>query len=383
MGESLTTVLESSEAAESAPPAKFLGLDVPLVTAASSAGRRPLFQAPLYLAWETTLKCNARCVHCYSASGPEVTSPDELSTEEARRIIDDLADSGLLILAFSGGEPFLRPDLLQLVEHAAKRGLVVNVATNGATITPARAKQLREAGVSSMTVSLDAANPVAHDAFRARRGLFDRAIRAIRLLVDEGLRVVVSFTPTAVNHTEGPAVVELAFELGAAGVNMSEYVPAGRGARDLALSPDQLRDVVHQWIAMRAEYAGRMQIIWHDCRVALLVPPAEQDRYMGCGAGKLIARLTVDGTLTPCVFLSTPAGNLRTQSFRDVWDNSPVLHTIRDRDQLHGGNCGTCPVKQICGGCRAVSMAYHDDLMHGDAHCWLVPDPSCANGRTP
>lgn len=344
---------------------RFFGEDVPL---------RPAFNAPLYVAWEVTLRCNARCLHCYSESGPGIHHPLELSTDEALRVIDQLADAGLLILAFSGGEPLLRHDIFRLIERAVERSLIVNVATNGAVVGERLAARLRHSGVRSITVSLDGATAETHDHFRQFPGLFDRTLRAIDLLVAHGHRVVVSFTPTRLNYREGPEVVRLAHERGASAVNMSEFVPAGRGTRDLALSPAELRDVLQQWIAMRREYDGRMQIIWHDCRVALLVPPEERDLYSGCGAGKLTARIRVDGTVTPCVFLPNPAGNLRTTSFAEIWANSPLLGLIRDRDAIQAGNCGGCHFKHICGGCRAVSMSYYGDPMRGDPSCWIVPE---------
>jgi radical SAM protein with 4Fe4S-binding SPASM domain len=324
---------------------------------------RPKFDAPLYLAWEVTLQCNARCLHCYSESGPGIRHPQELSTEKALEVIDELAEAGLLILAFSGGEPLMRRDIFQLIERAAERNLIVNVATNGAIINDRVARRLKESGVSSMTVSLDGANAETHDHFRQFPGLFDRTLEAIKILVKHGLRVVVSFTPSLLNY-----------DLGASAVNMSEFVPAGRGTHEMALPPDTLRQVVEQWIEMRREYKDRMQIIWHDCRVALLVPPEERDRYSGCGAGKLTARLMVDGTLTPCVFLPNPAGNLKDKPFREIWETSPLLKLIRNRDELLSGNCGGCEHKHICGGCRAVSMSYYGDPMKGDPSCWVVQE---------
>ena len=351
--------------APSSEPAQFFGEDVPL---------RPAFTAPLYVAWEVTLRCNAHCLHCYSESGPGVQHPLELSTAEALRVIDQLADAGLLILAFSGGEPLLRRDIFTLIEYAVARSLIVNVATNGAIMGERLAARLRQAGVRSITVSLDGATAETHDHFRQFPGLFARTLRAIELLVSHGHRVVVSFPPTRLNHREGPDVVRLAYERGASAVNMSEFVPAGRGTRELALSPTELRDLLQQWIAMRREYAGRMQIIWHDCRVALLVPPEERDLYSGCGAGKLTARIRVDGTVTPCVFLPNPAGNLRTMSFADIWATSSLLRRMRDRDAIQSGNCGSCHFKHVCGGCRAVSMSYYGDPMRGDPSCWLVPE---------
>jgi radical SAM protein with 4Fe4S-binding SPASM domain len=221
-------------------------------------------------------------------------------------------------------------------------------------------------------VSLDRADAETHDYFRQFPGLFDRTVKAIHTLVRHGLDVIVSFTPTRLNYLQGPDVVRLAYDLGASSVNMSEYVPAGRGTQDLCLAPEILRQVVHEWIEMRRAYGGRMQIIWHDCRMALQAPPEEQDRYSGCGAGKLTARIRVDGTLTPCVFLPNLAGNLRVTSCRDIWDHSPLLHAIRNREALQSGNCGSCQFKYICGGCRAVSMSYYGDPMKGDPLCWVV-----------
>jgi radical SAM protein with 4Fe4S-binding SPASM domain len=335
---------------------------------------RPQFLAPLYVAWEVTLRCNARCLHCYSEAAPGLLHPMELTTEEAIGVIDQLADAGLLVLAFSGGEPLLRKDIFQLIDHAVERGLVVQVATNGALVSERLADRLQHSGVRGVTVSLDGATAATHDHFRQFPGLFKRTLRAIRLLSERGLRVVVSFTPTTLNYQEGRDVVALAHSLGAGAANLSEFVPAGRGTRDLCLPPETLRDVILDWIAMQREYAGRMQIIWHDCRVALLVPPEERDLYSGCGAGKLTARIKVDGTVTPCVFLPNIAGNLRRTPFTEIWRDSPLLATFRDRNAIHSGNCGTCQFKQVCGGCRAVSMSYYGDPMRGDPSCWVVPE---------
>jgi AdoMet-dependent heme synthase len=334
---------------------------------------QPAFNAPLYIAWETTLRCNAQCLHCYSSSSPQASLNGEMSTEEALRMIDDLADSGLLILAFSGGEPLIRKDIFQLIERAVDRDLVVNIASNGLMINERVAKKIAASGVRSVTISLDASQAELHDHFRQHKGLFDKAIQAISLLLNEGIRVVVSFTPTLLNYQEGSEVVKLAYKLGASAVNMSEYVPAGRGTQSLSLPPDLLKDVLTEWINMRKMYKGKIQIIWHDCRASLLVSEEDQDKYSGCGAGKLTARIMANGTLTPCVFLSTPVGNLKTDSFKELWVSSGLLNAIRERD-LTGGNCSTCVHKSKCGGCRAFSMAHYGSPLMGDPSCWLYKD---------
>lgn len=330
------------------------------------------FSAPLYIAWELTHRCNAQCVHCYSASGPTAATATDLTTQEALEIIDDLAESGLLVLAFSGGEPMLRADWRDLVAHAVGRGLSVNIGTNGSTVTPRIADELRDLGVTSVTVSIDSDNPEVHDAFRGLAGLWSRATNAIRLLADRNVRAVAGFTPTRLNWNDGRNVVDLAYALGARAANLSEYVPAGRGGLDLALAPAELHQVLLDWIELREQYRGRMDVIWHDCRVGMLVPDDEKRRYVGCGAGRLVARILPDGTVTPCVFLPTVIGSLRDERFRGMWSRSVLLRQFRQRSGQVTGNCGDCEHLGTCGGCRAVAYAYSGgDPLAGDPHCWI------------
>lgn len=333
------------------------------------------FKAPLYVAWEITHRCNARCLHCYSNSSPDVGDERELATEEAIALIDQLAEAGLLVLAFSGGEPMLRRDWHVLVERAVQRGLCVNIGTNGSSVTEGTADRLQAIRVSSVTVSLDSHRPEVHDHFRQYRGLYPKTVRAIRRLVDRGIRVVVGFTPTRLNWRDGQAVIDLACELGADAVNLSEYVPAGRGVRDLALAPDELRQVLTDWVQWRQVYRDHITIIWHDCRVGMLVPEKEKRNYIGCGAGRLVARILPDGTFTPCVFLPTPIGKFPEMSFKKMWRNSPLLSQFRERREI-SGNCGSCQHLLTCGGCRAVAYAYSGgDPFAGDPHCWVLSGP--------
>lgn len=336
----------------------------------ASVPRVTEFAAPLYVAWEITHHCNARCFHCYSASGPDVHSP-ELDLPSALNLIDQLADAGVLVLAFSGGEPLMHRHWPDLVDHAVHRGLSVNVGSNGSCINDRNAERLKALGVKSVTISLDSHRPETHDYFRQLPGCYERAVAAIERLVAQGVRVVVGFTPTTINWRDGRSVIELAASLGADAVNLSEYVPAGRGSRELALAPRQLRTVLDEWVAAREEFKGRMEVMWHDCRVGLLVTEEEQRKYVGCGAGRLIARIMPDGTVTPCVFLPTEIGNIPADGFRHLWDASQLLQRFRDRQGHVTGNCGSCSHLRTCGGCRAVAYAYSGDPLAGDPHCWV------------
>lgn len=331
-----------------------------------------MFTAPLYVAWELTHKCNAQCLHCYSGSGPDACDQHDLTTEEALHVIDQLSEAGVLVLAFSGGEPLLRRDCLSLVQHAVGNGLSVNIGTNGWIVTDRMVAELRDIGVHSVTVSIDDVEPSSHDQIRGLEGLHARAVDAVRRLVSAGIRVVVGFTPMTSNWRSGPAVVRLAHKLGAAAVNLSEYVPAGRGTSSLAIRPEELHEVLKEWIALREQYRGRMEVQWHDCRVGLLLSGTEARNYVGCGAGRLVARILPDGSVTPCVFLPTSIGSLRTTRFVDLWRSSPLIKDFTARTR-HVGNCGECEHLHTCGGCRAVAHSSSGNALAGDPHCWIKP----------
>ncbi|HET7541448.1 MAG TPA: radical SAM protein [Polyangiaceae bacterium] len=332
------------------------------------------FRAPLYVAWELTHRCNARCVHCYSASGPRAPTARDLSTTESIGVVDQLADAGVLVLALSGGEPMLRRDWWVIASHAVTRGLNVNIGTNGSSITPRNVALLSNMGIKSVTVSLDSHVAETHDAFRRLPGLHAKAVRAVQLLSERGIRVVVGFTPTRLNWRDGPEVIALAARIGATAVNLSEYVPAGRGTVDLAIAPEKLRQVLQTWILLREQYSGKIGIMWHDCRVGMLVSEADKRDYVGCGAGRLVARILPDGTVTPCVFLPTAIGSLREACFSELWRNSKLLLQFRQREGHISGNCGECEHLKTCGGCRAVAYAYSGgDPLAGDPHCWVKP----------
>jgi len=338
--------------------------------------------APLHVSWEITRRCNADCVHCASSSGPGVSAVHETSTSSAIQIIDQLAEAGVRVLAFTGGEPLLRDDLALLVRHAVQRGLATNICTNGAPVDEAMATRLKDAGLGSVTVSLDGACAATHDGVRRCPGLFERAVNAIRILARHGHRVGVSLTPTLANYREAIQVVELAHRLGADSVCLSQFIPTGRGTRDLMLSPALLKDVAHDVLDLRARYERRMQVYCHDCHVALLLPPEEREGYKGCGAGSATAGICADGTVTPCIFMPNAAGNLNRAGFREIWEQSPLFETLRDREELRHGNCGSCRFKLVCGGCRAAAMAIHGNPMQGDPTCWMFPEeetsPGCA-----
>jgi radical SAM protein with 4Fe4S-binding SPASM domain len=335
---------------------------------------------PLYVVWETTLDCNARCVHCYS-DALFGRGPAYWPLAECLDLIDELADAGIIILALSGGEFLLRPDWEEIVERAVGRGLQVTFATNGIKISEDVARRIQELGVANVSVSLDGATADVHEKIRGVPQIFEKACLAVGRLSALGVRVTVNYTPMRPNLSQAEDLIALAHNLGAKKINLTEYVYTSRGGIELMPRPAELGDLMSRWTKASNTWKGKIEVDWHDCRVALLLPGAEADPYKGCGAGYTHCRITVDHDVTPCVVLPMPVGNLRTQRFVDIWKNAPELHKIRDRANIHGGNCASCEHLDRCGGCRAASFAHYGDAYLGDPTCWIRPESPAPENR--
>jgi radical SAM protein with 4Fe4S-binding SPASM domain len=241
-------------------------------------------------------------------------------------------------------------------------------------VTPAVARRIAELGVFNVTVSLDGATSATHERIRGVPGIFEKACSAVHNLVTAGVRTTVGYTPMKPNLDEAPAMIDLAYRLGANKINLTEYVYTSRGGIDLMPSPLQLGKLMYFWTRAGDEWRGRLEVDWHDCRVGLILPAAEADPYKGCGAGYTHCRVTVDHDVTPCVVLPIPVGNLREKTFAEIWREAPELQRIRARENITSGNCATCAFKPKCGGCRAASYACYGDAYAGDPTCWINPE---------
>jgi MoaA/NifB/PqqE/SkfB family radical SAM enzyme len=306
-----------------------------------------------YVSWEITRRCDARCIHCYAESGPEVPTDGDLSTAEALALIDQLAAGGEMILALSGGEPLLRPDWRELVRHAVERDLIVSLVTNGSQVDDRVAADLAAfaaRGLQNVTVSLDSHLPEVHDRIRRLPGLHARALGAIRRLAGRGVRVVVNFTPIRDNRRDARGVVELAYQLGAAAVSLSEYAPSGRGTREMALSAEEAGRLAEEWVALAGEYRGRVNLIADRRTAALLAGgPRADSPCPDCGAGRVMARVTAAGDLTPCAFVPRSFGSLRSREFAELWTRSRPEREAMEAD-LRGECCSTCGMLLSIGG---------------------------------
>jgi radical SAM protein with 4Fe4S-binding SPASM domain len=352
----------------------------PLGRFAHDVDRRLPADRPHVVAWNLTRRCNLACAHCYISAGSWHAAASELSTATCHRIIDELLEvnpAPLLIL--SGGEPLLRDDLEDLAHHASTGGATVVVGTNGTRLTDERIASLQRAGVKGVAVSIDSLDPTYHDRFRHGEGALEDTLGAVDRLVTHGLDFIVQTSVTAGNRHELTQLAAWAAERGAVSFNVYFLVPTGRGERMHGLSPDDNETTLAGLVELERRYRGQM-MVRSKCQPQIMRHVLGADdgaesplAVYGtrCPCGVQYCRITPEGKVTPCPYTPVVAGDLQVSTFREVWEDSPVLHALRAG--ALGGRCGRCEYRKVCGGCRARAYAEHGDLLAADDSC--VYDP--------
>ncbi len=353
--------------------------------------RPQIVNAPFLVIWDFTHMCNLQCKHCYQDA--QRALPDELDTHEAKQLICDLADAGVVVIAFSGGEPLMRKDFFEIAACARDRGMYVALASNGTMITPEVAGRLKETGVAYVEISLDGKDAAHHDAMRGIDGAFERSVAGIKNCVREDLYTCSATTVTQDNYDQIPEIHRLAQDLGVPRVICFNFIPTGGvEMADKDITPCQREDLLKFLLAKNVpgQTPEVLSTAPQFARVALQIDedsgvPVRHfhlgaklkgrtrmlaDFIGGCGAGRLYCCIEPQGDVQPCVFMPIKVGNIREQPFLDIWHTAPALKKLRDRDCLTGA-CHSCENKYICGGCRA--WAYFHDL--------AAPDPGCVNNQ--
>ncbi|MFP4170792.1 MAG: radical SAM protein [Methanomassiliicoccales archaeon] len=357
--------------------------------------RRPFVPgAPFQVVWDVTYACNLRCKHCYASAGD--IHEDELSTEEALALVDEMGRMGIPVLAFSGGEPLVRKDIMQLAGRAAEHGMYVSMATNGTLITEEKAREMKEAGVEYLQISLDGASAESHDDFRGIPGAFDRTVQGIRNAVKEGFFVNIATTATKANLEEIPSIIDLADELGVDWFMAYNFIPTGRGTEilDTDLNPEERERMLSILLEKRKEVDCEVlttapqfaRVALQSCSIGgtMLVPThfynqeVDESLYSltefvgGCGAGRFYIAIRANGDVDPCVFFPYTVGNVRQDRLEEIWKRNEVFEELRNKDLLQE-NCGSCEFRYHCGGCRARAYSYFGD--------YLAPDPGCVRNQ--
>lgn len=328
------------------------------------------------LFWESTQKCNLSCLHCRMDSAK---TAHELTTDQARFLIDSICEFASPVLIFSGGEPLLREDIFILADYSKTKKLPTALATNGTLITESIAKEIISSGIAKVSVSIDGADSITHDNFRNQTGCFSQAINGIEILVKNKISSQINASITTQNAHQLQEMIELALKLGVDAIHFFMVVPVGCG---------KTLNESHYFTA--EEYESLLKEIYklnklYQDRIFLKVTCAPQYNRIvqqnikntdsnariskGCLAGTGICFVSARGDVYPCGYMPVLVGNIFQTKLKDIWEDSTVLKDLRDPSKLKK-NCSICSYISICGGCRARAYSkFNEDFLECDPSC--------------
>jgi radical SAM protein with 4Fe4S-binding SPASM domain len=348
------------------------------------------------IVWNITRRCNLHCMHCYSDSHDR-DYPGELTTNEGRRLLDDLASFGTPTVIFSGGEPLGRPDLFELAAYAAEKGLRCVLSTNGTSITKGVAQQIKAANFSYVGISLDGIGE-AHDKVRGRKGAYDEALAGLRHCRDAGTRVGLRFTIHRKNADQLSAIFDLLEEEDIPRCCIYHLAYAGRGDRIRAydLEPQETRAALDLIFERTRDFHARgiekeiLTVDNHTDGVYLYMklleeePDRADDVHQllswngGNQSGIAIASIDPRGDVHPDQFSwHYSLGNVREQPFSEIWTdtNDPRMALLKNRKASLKGRCHSCQYLDICNGnLRVRAERYFEDFMAPDPACYLTDE---------
>ncbi len=332
------------------------------------------------ISWNVTKRCALRCEHCYlDAATLSGERTDELSLEECRKLIDQMAEiNPQACLILTGGEPLLRPDIYQIASYASEKGFMVVVGSGGNLINDEIAERLVQSGVSGVGVSIDSPHPHIHDRFRGVPGAFEKTLSGIESLKKAGMDFQIQTTVSKKNITDIPRMIDFAHELGATVFNLFFLVCTGRGEEMADISPEQYEETLSFLYKNHGKYKDMMiraKCAPHFKRVAYQADPESpllKGYVGGCRAGTNYCRISPEGEVTPCPYMTISAGNVKEKSFTEIWRDSDIFGSLR-QPKYHG-RCEDCEFKLLCGGCRARALVETGDYMGEDFWCVYQPE---------
>lgn len=326
-------------------------------------------KAPICLTWELTYACNLACVHCLSSSGRR--DPDELSTAEAKALIDEMARLQIFYVNIGGGEPMVRSDFFELIDHCVAKGVGVKFSTNGTRLTKEKAARLAATDYVDVQISIDGADAVTNDAIRGP-GSFDAAITAMENLYEAGFgEFKISVVMTRQNIPQIDQFEAIAARYGAQ-LRLTRLRPSGRGADTWdELHPTQAQQrELYQWLL------DRPGVLTGDSFFHLSALGDPLDGLNLCGAGRVVCLIDPVGDVYACPFVihdDFKAGNVRSEGgFTTVWRESDLFTSLREPSSA--GACASCGSYDACqGGCMAAKF-FTGLPLDG-------PDPECVLGH--
>ncbi len=351
-------------------------------------------QAPFTIAWEVTRACAFACVHCRADAIPQ-RDPHELTTGEGYELIDRLAAFGNPILIFTGGDPMMRRDLVDLIRYATQKGLRCSL-TPTATALPTRDRlaSAKEAGIRRLALSLDAATVDVHDDFRKVSGSWQRTMDILHRAEEVGLSVQVNTTITRFNAEHLPEMVRFIEQVKAVQWSLFFMVPTGRAQAKYMISAQEHEALFH-WLfdlSQSAPFDIKATAAPMYRRVAIERVRSEAQEgtevsFQGAGFqyadglhrprkgvndGNGFLFLSHIGEIQPSGFLPVTAGNVREDDVVDIYRNHPIFQDLRDPSKLKG-RCGRCEYRDVCGGQRGRAYGITGDYLETDPACSYQP----------
>lgn len=324
---------------------------------------------------ELTHRCNLACRHCYQfpARG------GELDTSDWKAILRQLADCGCLFLSFTGGEPLLREDFYELVSEAAELRFAVTIQTNATLLTGKHVRFLADIPNLRADVSLYGDNPATHDAFTGVEGSFAATRRAVEMLLEGGIPVLLKVTVGSFNHKETEGIAALANAMGVKAVFSALIFPRNdRDTAPTALRLDDARledffrfetgymlDQLGEMLGVEGETLTYEDLVRHLSRCAVGPGEASGEKRRHCGGGSTVFAVNPYGDVYPCVAFPLVVGNLREEDFSSLWKNSPQLKRLRENEGLIPSECRECSLLDSCAICMALSY-----LEGGEGLCY-------------
>jgi AdoMet-dependent heme synthase len=351
-------------------------------------GSLDLNQRPLVVLWETTQACDLSCLSCPSSARPQ-RSAQELSTEEARKFIDDVAELRPAIFILTGGDPLKRFDIYHLVDYAASRKLrPAMTAVASALLTRTAIRELKNAGLSRVAISLDGSMAGIHDRFRGVRGSYSRTLETIYWANEAGLPVQINTCVSRRNMRDLENLAALleqfrivlwsSFFFVPRGPEQAADLPSAREFEEVFATLNRLSGRVPFRIKTTEAQHYRRFVLQHRYHheVTLAADSAGAAPEHGSAGllpindGRGMIFVSHSGEVFPSGFLPVPAGSVRTASLATIYRDAPLLRSLRDTANLKG-RCGVCEFREICGGCRARAYAMTGDM--------FAEDPCCAH----
>ena len=334
-----------------------------------------------FVQWHLTERCNLRCKHCYQSGsgGMEISLPEvkEVVTEVAEMLAQWQERYGIEFspsFNITGGEPFLRQDIFDILGVIRSRGFDTYLLSNGVLIDREKAQKISDLGVRGVQVSIEGPEKV-HELIRGR-GSFSSAMKGVQHLLETGTTVTLNVTLSDINADHFMEMIELSSLTGVQRLGFSRLVPSGRGAGLLnnMLGKERVKQLYESILSVKVK---GLEIVTGDPIVSQMSSDSKEDEGSiplgGCAAGVSGVTILQDGTITPCRRLSVPIGNVRKDSLREVWATSGVLMKLRDK-KSYAGKCGMCRRWASCRGCRAIAYAYSCSM---GEESYLSEDPQC------